>query len=71
LRKGAFLHYIEFLKTRRCNDYDFSKNAAAFYQKSVLTAEDGLVDVFPNHKQRISLIDLHICEVFRMHAKNL
>jgi len=42
LRKGAFLHYIEFLKTRRCNDYAFSKNAAAFYQKSVLTAEDGL-----------------------------
>jgi hypothetical protein len=43
--KGAFLHYIEFLKTRRCNDYAFAKNAAAFYQKSLLTAEDGLIEL--------------------------
>jgi hypothetical protein len=41
LRKGAFLHYIELFKTRRCNDYAFLKNAAAFYQKSALSAEDG------------------------------
>jgi hypothetical protein len=43
LRKEAFLHYIQFFKMRRCNDYAFSKNAAAFYQKSALSAEIGLI----------------------------
>jgi len=53
LRKGAFLHYIEFFKKRRCNDYAFSKNAIAFYQISALTAEDGII---PSKLSKINIL---------------
>jgi len=41
LRKGAFLHYIEFCKKGLRNDLAFLKKKAFFYQISTLTAEDG------------------------------
>jgi len=44
MRKRGFLHYIEFFNKRLRNDYAFLKNAACFYQKSALTAEDGLMN---------------------------